>query len=110
MPDVTYANLRRLAFLAALACVCAAVALPAFGCPVCYGDAEGEVINGTKWSVAFLGALVYLLLGGAGGLVLVQRRRLHRMADEAADPHRGLKLVDAADTPNSNPHDDTTND
>lgn len=70
-----------------------AVALPAAACPVCYGEAEGEVIAGTKWSVAFLGALVYGLLGGAGALVLVQRRRVRRDAERSADPHRGLHLV-----------------
>jgi hypothetical protein len=70
-----------------------AVALPAAACPVCYGEAEGEVIAGTQWSVAFLGALVYGLLGGGGALVLVQRRRLRRESEQAADPHRGLHLV-----------------
>ena len=70
-----------------------AAALPAAACPVCFGEAEGEVIAGTRWSVAFLGALVYGLLGGAGALVLVQRRRVRRDAERSADPHRGLHLV-----------------
>jgi hypothetical protein len=70
-----------------------AVALPAAACPVCYGEAEGEVIEGTQWSVAFLGALVYGLIGGAGALVLVQRRRVRRDAERSADPHHGLHLV-----------------
>jgi hypothetical protein len=70
-----------------------AAALPAAACPVCFGEAEGEVIEGTQWSVAFLGALVYGLLGGAGALVLVQRRRLRRQSEQAADPHHGLRLV-----------------
>ena len=46
---------QRTALLAALVLVTVAVALPALGCPVCYGEAEGEIITGTKWSVAFLG-------------------------------------------------------
>lgn len=103
---MSHPNLRRLTLIAVLVCVTAAVALPAAGCPVCYGEAEGGVITGTKWSVAFLGALVYLLLGGAGGLVLVQRRRLRRMADEADDPHRGLKLL----KPAPGAHPETTED
>lgn len=70
-----------------------AVALPAAACPVCFGEAEGGVIEGTQWSVAFLGALVYGLIGGAGALVLVQRRRLRRDAERSADPHHGLHLV-----------------
>lgn len=102
---------QRTALLAALVLVTVAVALPALGCPVCYGEAEGEIITGTKWSVAFLGALVYLLLGGVGGLVLVQRKRLRRMADEAADPHRGLKLVEPpAGGPSPAPSTETSDD
>jgi hypothetical protein len=74
-----------------------AAALPAAACPVCFGEAEGEVIEGTQWSVAFLGALVYGLIGGAGALVLVQRRRLRRQSEQAADPYRGLRLVAGGD-------------
>jgi hypothetical protein len=81
----------RAALLAAV--LLGAVALPAAACPVCYGEAEGEVIEGTQWSVAFLGALVYGLLGGGGALVLVQRRRVRRDAERPADPHHGLHLV-----------------
>lgn len=91
---MTRPTIRRLALLAIVACLALAVALPAAGCPVCYGEAEGDIISGTKWSVAFLGGLVYLLLGGVGGLVLVQRKRLQRMNDLSADPHHGLHLVD----------------
>lgn len=64
-------------------------ALPALACPVCYGEAEGGVIDGAKLSIAFLGGLVYLVLfGGVGMVVLVRRRAL-----QANDPRHGLHLV-----------------
>lgn len=79
------------AVVAALA-LAAFVALPALACPVCYGEAEGGMIDGTKLSVAFLGGLVYLVLfGGVGMVVLVRRRALR-----ANDPRHGLHLVPGA--------------
>jgi len=79
----------RTAVLVALAvALLVALALPAAACPVCYGEAEGEMIQGTQWSVAFLGLLVYGLLGGVGALVLVQRRRLQRLTRPQAEPFR----------------------
>lgn len=76
---------------AALALV-AGWAAPALACPVCYGEASGGVIDGTKMSVAFLGGLVYLLLfGGVGMAVMVRRRALKTM-----DPRHGLRLIDGA--------------
>ncbi|MDX1630390.1 MAG: hypothetical protein R3234_00875 [Thermoanaerobaculia bacterium] len=44
-------------------------------CAVCYGSAEGEMIDGARASVLFLLGLTYLLLGGGIGLVFVARRR-----------------------------------
>lgn len=72
--------------LAALVALPLLAALPAAACPVCYGEADGEVIQGTKWSVAFLGGLVYLVMGGGVGLVVAQRRRALRQAAEGAPP------------------------
>ena len=78
---------RKLALaLAAASCLAAGAAA---ACPVCYGDAAGEVIEGTKMSVAFLGSLVYLVLGGGAGMVFAVRRRARR----TLDPHHGMKLV-----------------
>ena len=80
---------RRIAAAAGALALAALWALPALACPVCYGEAEGSVIDGTRMSVAFLGGLVYLVLfGGVGMVVLVRRRALR-----ANDPHHGLHLV-----------------
>lgn len=80
---------RRAPAAAALA-LAAGWAAPALACPVCYGEASGGVIDGTKLSVAFLGGLVYLLLfGGVGMAVMVRRRALRTM-----DPRHGLRLID----------------
>lgn len=64
------------------------LAAPAFACPVCYGEAEGAVIDGAKLSVLFLGALVYLLIGGGVALAVVA----HRRAVKNLDPRRGMRL------------------
>jgi hypothetical protein len=66
-----------------------AVAGEAAGCPVCYGEASGSVIDGTRLSIAFLGSLVYLVLAGGVGMVFVVRRRARRLGD----PRHGLKLI-----------------
>lgn len=80
-------NSRRLraALLAAVVALPLLAALPAAACPVCYGEAEGEVVEGTQWSVAFLGGLVYLVMGGGVGMVVMQRRRAQRRSDSPPD-------------------------
>lgn len=81
---------RRIGLLAAGFCL--ALLLGAAGnasaCPVCYGDAAGSVIDGAKLSVAFLGALVYGVLGGGVALVVAVRRRAAK-----DDPRHRLRLV-----------------
>lgn len=52
-----------------------ALAAEASACPVCYGGAEGDVIEGAKLSVLFMGALVYAVMGGGVAMVVVARRR-----------------------------------
>lgn len=71
---------RTIGLLAAGFCVALllAAAGDASACPVCYGDAAGSVIDGAKLSVAFLGALVYGVLGGGVALVVAARRRAGR--------------------------------
>ncbi len=66
-----------------------AFAPDAFACPVCYGGASGSMIDGAKLSVIFLGALVYLVIGGGVAMFVVLRRR----AIKNQDPRRGLHTV-----------------
>ena len=63
----------------------AASAGPAAACPVCYGNAEGQVIDGAKASVAFMGILVYAVMGGGVAMVVVSRRRALRGDDDPRD-------------------------
>lgn len=42
---------------------------PAAACPVCYGETDSAVIDGVRWSVLFLGLLVYGVILGGGFLV-----------------------------------------
>jgi len=58
-------------------------------CAVCYGEAQGDVISGAKLSIVFLGALVYVVIGGGVGVLFALRRRVRRNLD----PHRGLRLI-----------------
>lgn len=80
---------RAAAVLAALA-LAILFAAEAAACPVCFGEADDQVVDGVRWSVVFLGALVYVLLGGFVAMFLVLRRRARRLQD----PRRGLRLVD----------------
>lgn len=82
---------RRLAARAAAAAALATAVLPAVAqaCAVCYGNADGRMIDGTRLSVIFLLGLTYLLLGGGVGLFLLSRRH-HRKLSAAAtnETHR----------------------
>jgi hypothetical protein len=64
-------------------------AAEAAACPVCYGEAGGDVIDGAKLSILFLGGLVYMVIGGAAGVVLALRRRVRKNLDA----RNGLHLV-----------------
>jgi hypothetical protein len=72
--------------LAVALVLAAAWAMPAGACPVCYGEASGSLIDGTKLSVAFLGALVYLVLFGGVGMVFMARRRALGKGDPQPTP------------------------
>jgi hypothetical protein len=61
----------------------------ALACAVCYGQAQGDVISGAKLSIAFLGALVYVVIGGGVAMLAALRRRVRRNLD----PQRGLRLI-----------------
>lgn len=69
-------------------------AVPAAACPVCYGEAGGDVIDGAKLSILFLGGLVYVVIGGGAGVILALRRRVRKNLDE----RRGLHLVPPPET------------
>ncbi|MEM7482231.1 MAG: hypothetical protein AAF481_13730 [Acidobacteriota bacterium] len=60
-------------------------------CPVCYGEAEEPVIDGARWSIIFLGGLLYAMIGGGLTLFLLLRRRAQRLQE----PQRGLRLVES---------------
>lgn len=64
----------------------------ASACPVCYGEAEGGVIDGARMAIVFMAVLVYALIGGGIALVFALRRRAQRLQQEM-DPRRGLRLV-----------------
>lgn len=68
-------------------------AVSAGACPVCFGEAEAPVLDGARWSVVFLGVLVYLVLAGAGVVFWLVRRKALREQQMQRDPHRGLHLV-----------------
>jgi hypothetical protein len=68
-------------------------AAPAAACPVCYGEASGGVIDGTKLSVAFLGSLVYLVLFAGVGMVFMVRRRALKL-NPPADALRRIEQAE----------------
>lgn len=84
-----YDGARRWPALVAVLFVGLLQALPAAACPVCYGEAGGDVIDGAKLSILFLGGLVYVVIGGGAGVVLALRRRVRKNLDR----RHGLHLV-----------------
>lgn len=81
---------RRTAVVLAALALALVVAAEAAACPVCFGETDDQVVEGVRWSVVFLGALVYVLMGGGVAMFLVLRRRARRLQD----PRHGLRLVD----------------
>lgn len=62
-------------------------AADAFGCPVCYGDSDEQIVKGAEVSVLFMVGLTYLLLMGGGVLAFVlYRRRARRLMDARREP------------------------
>ena len=80
---------RRAAVVLAALALAILLAAEAAACPVCFGETDDQVVDGVRWSVVFLGALVYVLMGGGVAMFLVLRRRARRLQD----PRRGLHLV-----------------
>ncbi len=77
---------RAVLFALVILALVVASAGPALACPVCYGNAEGQMIDGAKASVAFMGVLVYALMGGGVAMVVVTRRRAARGHGDPAPP------------------------
>jgi hypothetical protein len=48
----------------------------AAACSVCYGAAEGDMIDGARTAIVFMLVLTYVLLGGGLGMVWIARRRI----------------------------------
>jgi hypothetical protein len=61
-------------------------------CPVCFGEAQGPILDGARLAILFMAVLVYGLIGGGIALVFALRRRALRLQKER-DPRRGLRLV-----------------
>ena len=57
----------------------------AFGCPVCYGDSDDEILRGAELSVLFMVGLTYSLLVGGGALSFFLYRRHLRRRREALE-------------------------
>lgn len=79
----------RLAAAVAACALALAFAADAAACPVCFGETDEHVAQGVRWSMVFLGGLVYLVIGGGLAMFLALRRRARRLQD----PRRGLRLV-----------------
>ena len=64
--------------VAALVAIVAGVT-DAFGCPVCYGESDEQILKGVEMSVLFMIGLTYLLLlSSAVVTFFAYRRRLRR--------------------------------
>ncbi len=55
----------------------------AFGCPVCYGESDDQIIRGAELSVLFMVGITYTILMGGGALSFFLYRRRVRLS--AAD-------------------------
>lgn len=55
----------------------------AAACSVCYGAAEGDMIDGARTAIVFMLVLTYALLGGGLGMVWIARRRIGAASEEA---------------------------
>jgi hypothetical protein len=60
------------------------VVIDLLACSVCWGAAQDPVVHGTKLSIVFLLGLIYLLLGGGVGMMLMARRRARQLQSQTA--------------------------
>ncbi|MEM7051975.1 MAG: hypothetical protein AAF604_20070 [Acidobacteriota bacterium] len=52
-------------------------------CPVCFGEAEDPTLDAARWSVIFLGSLLYTVLASGCLLFFLLRRRARRLQGRA---------------------------
>jgi len=63
----------------------AALAAPAFGCPVCFGETDSPMVHGVQASVLFMVAVTYVLIvSGVVTFFVLRRRALRNSAVGAA--------------------------
>jgi hypothetical protein len=58
---------------------------PVFACPVCFGAAEGSMIDGAKIGVFVMLGVVFAVQGAFVGFFLYLRKRAKRIADIELD-------------------------
>jgi len=86
---------RKVYFLAAVFLVIVTSAPEAFGCPVCYGESDEQILKGVEMSVLFMIGLTYLLLTGSAVLTFfVYRRHLRRRSAEQGETASGTVIQD----------------
>lgn len=61
-------------------------ASPASACPVCYGNAEGDMIDAAQISVLFMLGLTYVVLGGGVAAMFLIRAKKARGDDHVEIP------------------------
>ncbi|MCH9651090.1 MAG: hypothetical protein K0U98_22900 [Deltaproteobacteria bacterium] len=76
---------RTLALSAAVAVCLLLICGDAFGCPVCYGESDDEILRGAELSVLFMVGLTYMLLVGGGVLSFFLYRRHVRRSSAALE-------------------------
>jgi membrane protein implicated in regulation of membrane protease activity len=64
------------------AAILAAVVVPAWGCPVCFGESDAPIVKGVEMSVLFLVIVTYGLLISGVAMVVFLRRRARRMTED----------------------------
>jgi len=58
---------------------------PAFGCPSCFGDAEGPMIDAARLGIGLLLGVTLAMQGAFVAFFLYLRRQARRASDQALD-------------------------
>jgi hypothetical protein len=75
----------RLAAALAIALAWLAAATPALACPVCFGDAEGPIVDAAQLGTFLLLGVTLALQGAFVAFFLYLRRQAKRAQDQALD-------------------------